>query len=81
MARRGENIYRRKDGRYEGRYIAGRKPDGRAKFGYVYGMQYADVKARLLEKKAKLLNQPGVQTGRRGITVEKWLRCWMDMVF
>ena len=78
MARRGENIYRRKDGRYEGRYIAGRKPDGRAKFGYVYGMQYADVKARLLEKKAELLNQPGVQTGRRGITVEKWLRCWME---
>lgn len=27
MARRGENIRKRKDGRWEGRYIKGRKPD------------------------------------------------------
>jgi len=37
MARRGENIYHRKDERWEGRYIKGRKPDGRARFGSVYG--------------------------------------------
>ncbi len=31
MARKGENIYRRKDGRWEGRYIADRAKDGRAR--------------------------------------------------
>lgn len=51
MARHGENIYKRKDGRYEGRYVTGKKENGATKFGYVYGMHYADVKMRLLEKR------------------------------
>ena len=34
MSRKGENIYRRKDGRWEGRYIRGRKQDGKAVFLY-----------------------------------------------
>ena len=37
LPRYGENIYRRKDGRWEGRYIAMRLPDGRAKYKSVYG--------------------------------------------
>ena len=37
MARKGENIYKRKDGRWEGRYIKGRKPNGKALYGSVYG--------------------------------------------
>lgn len=28
MSNTGENIYERRDGRWEGRYICGRKPDG-----------------------------------------------------
>ena len=52
MARHGENIYKRKDGRYEGRYVTGKKSNGTTRFGYVYGMRYTDVKKRLLEKKA-----------------------------
>ena len=40
MARRGENIRKRKDGRWEGRYIKGRKPDKTAIWGYVYGQTY-----------------------------------------
>ncbi|MDR1132396.1 MAG: site-specific integrase [Oscillospiraceae bacterium] len=48
MARRGENIYKRKDGRWEGRYIRGRKKNGRPAYGYVYGCKYGEVKAKLL---------------------------------
>ena len=51
MARRGENIYKRKDGRWEGRYIKGRKPDGKARFGSIYGRTYGEVKNRLLPLK------------------------------
>ena len=47
MPRRGENIYRRKDGRWEGRYIADRKPDGGALYRSVYGTTYADVRQKL----------------------------------
>lgn len=51
MPRKGENIYKRKDGRWEGRYI--RTYEGnRAKYGYVYGKSYSDVKKELIEKKA-----------------------------
>ena len=52
MARRGENIYHRRDGRWEGRYIKGRKPDGKPRFGSVYGPSYGEVKKQLLLLKA-----------------------------
>lgn len=39
MPRRGENIYKRKDGRWEGRIL---KPDG--KYQYVYAKTYKEVK-------------------------------------
>ena len=37
MARKGENIYKRKDGRYEGRYINDYDLQGKGIIGYVYG--------------------------------------------
>ena len=57
MAKRGENIYLRKDGRYEGRYIKGRKADGKAVFGSVYARRYAEVKRRLVEIKSRLYGE------------------------
>ena len=52
MARRGENIYKRADGRYEGRYIKGRTSSGKAIYGYVYSRKYTDVKKKLIDIKA-----------------------------
>ncbi|MDR2044360.1 MAG: site-specific integrase [Clostridium sp.] len=49
MARTGENIYRRKDGRWEGRYIASYGPDGKAKHRSVYAGTYAEVKKKVRE--------------------------------
>ena len=40
MPKRGENIYKRKDGRWEGRYIRGRTASGQAEYGYVYADSY-----------------------------------------
>lgn len=37
MARRGENIYKRKDGRWEGRYKSGVRADGTARYSSIYG--------------------------------------------
>lgn len=50
MPRKGENIYKRKDGRWEGRYIKGRK-DGKTQYGVVYARSYQDVKEKLDEAK------------------------------
>ena len=41
MPRTGENIYKRKDGRWEGRYIK-EKNGGKAKYGSVYARSYKE---------------------------------------
>lgn len=46
MSKRGENIYKRKDGRWEGRYLTYK--DRAKKYISVYGRTYAAVKDKLL---------------------------------
>lgn len=43
--------YKRKDGRWEGRYIKERSADGKARYAYVYGKSYADAKQKLLDRR------------------------------
>lgn len=52
MSRKGENIYKRKDGRWEGRYIKGRLPDGKIRYGYVYAGSYREVRQKVIVLKA-----------------------------
>jgi len=47
MSRRGDNIHKRKDGRWEGRYISSREPNGKATYSSVYGKTYTETKAKL----------------------------------
>lgn len=46
MPRRGENIYKRKDGRWEARYVKEVSIDGYKKYGSVYAKTYNEVKAK-----------------------------------
>ena len=46
MGRRGENIRKRKDGRWEARIIAGYDSKQKAKYYSVYGKTYSEVKAK-----------------------------------
>ena len=77
MSRRGENIYKRKDGRYEGRYVIGRTAQGRTKFGYVYGRQYHTVRSILLKKKAAL-QQESKESGGSRLRVSEWMERWLE---
>lgn len=47
MPRKGENIYKRKDGRWEGRYIGCYDENHKAKYVYIYGKTYTEVKQKL----------------------------------
>ena len=47
MSRRGENIYKRKDGRWEGRYIESYGADGKAKYKSVYARTYNEVRMKM----------------------------------
>lgn len=49
MPRRGENIRKRKDGRWEGRFIKGYDSNGKAQYGSVYGKTYSEVKRKQTE--------------------------------
>lgn len=50
MPKKGENIYKRKDGRWEGRYIKSRTFTGKIVYGYVYAKTYREAKSKLREK-------------------------------
>ena len=78
MARRGENIYKRKDGRYEGRFLKGyssmKKPIG----GYIYGKQYYDVRARLAQKRAEQQRRPWNMRIVGSGQFEDWFDYWLE---
>ncbi len=53
MPRKGENIFHRKDGRWEARYIA-RYEGGRARYRSVYALTYAEAKQKRAQESADL---------------------------
>lgn len=54
MARKGENIFKRKDGRWEARYIKGHELSGKIKYGFCYGKTYKEAKEKAARCKASL---------------------------
>lgn len=52
MPRKGENIFKRKDGRWEARYIH-HYENGVAKYRYVYGATYMEAKRKRVEDQRK----------------------------
>lgn len=54
MARTGENIYKRKDGRYEARYIESRDENGKAIYRAVYGKSKAEVREKVENAKREI---------------------------
>lgn len=74
MARRGENIYKRKDGRYEGRYIKSYDINGKAKYGYVYSRSYVGIKEKLENCKTEKIPQ----TSGSVTPLSEWLALWIE---
>lgn len=56
MCRKGENIYKRKDGRWEARYIKYHSLDGIAHYGYCYGKNYYEAKNKVIQAKASVID-------------------------
>jgi len=77
MARRGENIRKRKDGRWEGRYIKSRTPDGQAQYGSVYAEGYLEVKAKLAAIKG-VGEQRKPRTSELDMTLREALALWLE---
>lgn len=54
MAKKGINIYKRKDNRWEARYVKGRTPVGKIQYGYVYGRSYHEAREKQLQAQTEL---------------------------
>lgn len=76
MSRTGENIYKRKDGRWEGRYIAYYDGHGKAKYKYLYARTYAEIKTKL--RNAQVTNQTvdekDIKYEKYDFCLDEWLR-------
>lgn len=67
--KKGENIFKRKDGRWEARYIKGYELSGKIKYGFCCGKTYKEAKEKVTKYKAALLvGKPLSGTRRAGGT-------------
>ena len=75
---KGENIFKRKDGRWEARYIKGYELSGKIKYGFCYGKTYREAKEKVTKCKAAILNGkalPALGSRHRfAFYCDEWLR-------
>lgn len=77
MPRKGENIYKRKDGRWEARYIYAYKEDGKACYRSLYAPDYLGVKKKQKEAiKSSVAASRKIADPKRTISyyAELWLK-------
>jgi integrase len=81
MSRKGENIYKRQDGRWEARYIKEHDLNGRAVYGYIYRHSYLEAKKAQTEARADCIRQPLISAKKSNqITLEKHLCLWLQSI-
>ena len=75
MPKRGENIRKRKDGRWEGRYVCDRDATGKAKYRSVYAKSYSEVRQMLYDVKGGAIPPKKLNPISRtfGFVAAQWL--------
>ena len=76
MSRRGENIFKRKDGLWEARYVKGLDEKGKKKYGSVYAHSYREVKEKREELASQIVLMPQFLTIRKATLnalIQEWL--------
>lgn len=82
MGRHGENIRKRKDGRWEARVIYTYHPDGKAKYHSIYGKSYLEVKEKrsaYTETNAKFcISKSETYQNKKKITFGQVMNEWLE---
>lgn len=73
MPRRGENIFKRHDGRWEARFVREIALDGTKKYGSVYARTYREVKIKQQEHINQMLPDSKAFAATVGEVMEAWL--------
>lgn len=79
MARRGENIRKRTDGRWEGRYIESYSENGKACYCSIYGASYTEIKEKLRKYKKSRDKTSGNKIELEELCME-WLAMKKDVI-
>lgn len=83
MSKRGENIYKRKDGRWEGRFVAGRMEDGKIIYKSVYAKSYTEVKILLQNKRMEFqenLRRKELEETIKETSLTDFLAEWLESI-
>ena len=75
---KGENIFRRRDGRWEARYSKGRELSGKIKYGYCYGKTYREAKEKAEKCKAALASGNPLPTSRTPNLFSAYCMGWLS---
>lgn len=78
MSRRGENIYKRKDGRWEARFISSHNAEGKAIYKSVYAQSYKAVKRKVNETKNNFLSENTLK--RTNLNFGDYAVLWLETV-
>jgi len=78
MSRKGENIYKRTDGRWEGRYKYGFDKNGKTKYKSVYAKTYKECKEKLSYKKS--MREAEKSNVNIYLTVKELLLTWFESI-
>jgi len=78
MSKKGENIYKRSDGRWEGRYKCGFDENGKTKYKSVYSKSYKECKIKL--NHAKNAYESGKSEIKVILTVKELLLLWLNSI-
>ena len=78
MSKKGENIYKRKDGRWEGRYKCGFTNTGKVKYKSVYSKSYKECKEKLMQEKYQY--EAGKSYSKVCMTVKELLFVWLSSI-
>lgn len=76
---KGENIFKRKDGRWEARYVKGRDHTGKIKYGFCYGKTYTEAKSKVTEAKSKVLNGTAINSTGNIKEFSYYCDRWLDL--
>lgn len=81
MPRKGENIYKRKDGRWEARYIKCHDASGKAIYGFCYGKTYTEAKNKVTAMKSQprtsLIRE--TESGEENRRFSAFCDCWLEL--
>lgn len=80
MGRHGENIHKRKDGRWEARLLIDHEKNGKAKYRYFYGKSYKEARDKRNYYQKTIPDVP-MTTIQMDITFSQLLHDWLHFIY